>query len=294
MSARVEITAKQVKPLHMTVYSPESAMLRPGVMLRGMVQDLRAAQDLSWRLAVRDLRSQYRQSLLGFLWAFISPLANTVAWIFLNASGVVRIADTGIPYAAYVFTGTMLWQLLVESVQSPLQQTVAAKPMLSKLNFPREAVILSGAIKLLTSAGIKLLILIPAVFLLGVTPDLHLTLVPLAMVAIMVTGMAVGLMIAPLGMLYTDVARAIPLVAQFAMYLTPVVFAMPQGGRLLQLFAWNPATPLMLTGRAWLTGTASPMIGYFLIVSLVAVVLLLMGWVLYRITMPVLIERMSA
>ncbi len=282
------------RSLAITVYSPDSAMLRPGVMAKGMINDLKASRELAWRLALRDLRSLYRQSFLGFLWAFISPLSNTVAWIFLSASGVVRVADTAIPYPAYVFTGTMLWQLLVESIQNPLQQTMLAKPMLSKLNFPREAVILSGAIKMASSAGIKLLILIPAVFMLGVVPDWHLALVPVALLVIMMTGIGLGLILAPVGMLYTDIGRVIPLIAQFAMYLSPVVFAMPQSGRLLQLFQYNPATPLILTGRAWLTGSGSPMLGYFLLVSTISMVLLILGWVLYRITMPVLIERMSA
>jgi len=284
---------QSIKP-SITIYTPDSAMRRPGLLVREMLSDLAASRELAWSLAIRDIRAQYRQSLLGFVWAFISPLSNTVAWILLNASGVVRVADTGIPYPAYVFTGTMLWQLLVESIQNPLQQTMLAKPMLSKLNFPREAVILSGVIKMTSSAGIKLLILIPAIFLLGVVPDWHLALVPLAMLVIMMAGMSVGLLLAPVGMLYTDIGRGIPLLAQFAMYLTPVVFAMPQSGRLLQLFQYNLATPLILTGRAWLTGSSSPMFIYFLAVAGISLVLLLMGWVLYRITMPVLIERMSS
>ncbi len=268
-------------------------MRNPSVLYKGMIQDFRASWGLAWRLAIRDIKAQYRQSYLGLLWAFITPLATTVAWIFLNSSGVVRVADTGIPYPVYVFTGTMLWQLLVESIQSPLVQTTAAKSMLTKLNFPREAVIISGAIKLLSSAGTKFLILIPAIFLLGVVPDWHLALVPLAMLVLIVAGLSLGLILAPLGMIYSDVGRAIPLVAQFAIYLSPVVFAMPEEGKLLSIFQWNPATSLILTGRAWLTGSESPMLMQFLLVSGASVVVLLVGWILYRITMPVMVERMS-
>lgn len=263
-------------------------------LLRGLLADLRASRELAWRLAVRDLRVQYRQSYLGYLWAFISPLANTAAWMFLNASGVIKVADTGIPYPAYVFSGTMLWQLLVESFQSPLQQLGAAKGMLAKLNFPREAIIMSGFIKLLSSAGIKLVILLPALLLLGVTPDWHLVLVPFAMLLLVITGIALGLLVAPLGMLYTDIGRAIPLAAQFAMYITPVVFAMPAQGRMARILELNPATPLILTARAWLTGAESPMLGYFIGVCTTMLVLLFLGLLLYRITMPLLIERLNS
>jgi hypothetical protein len=46
-----------------------------------------------------------------------------------------------------------------------LGQLSGAKNLLAKLNFPREALILSGIIKWGFNAGIKMLILIPALFL---------------------------------------------------------------------------------------------------------------------------------
>ena len=276
-----------------TTYSPEAEIRRPGVLLRNMLRDVRNSFHLAWRLARRDIAAQYRQSYLGYLWAFIMPLANTVVWIMLNGSGVVRVADTGIPYPVFVFTGTMIWQVLVESVQSPLQQVAAARSFLTKLKFPREALIVSGMIKQVLGVGIKLVILVPVVLLLGVTPDWHVLLVPLALLATMVTGMALGLVISPIGMLYSDVGRVVPLFAQFLMYVTPVVFSMPASGRVAELIALNPATPLVLTGRAWLTGAETPVLVPFLLVTAAALVLLCIGAVLFRVALPILIERLS-
>ncbi|MCI5150008.1 MAG: ABC transporter permease, partial [Candidatus Electrothrix sp. MAN1_4] len=130
--------------LKKTIYTPDSSLARPRKMLREMFADLNAGRELAWRLAVRDIQAQYRQAFLGILWAFILPLANTLAWIFLNSSGVVKVADTVLPYPVYVFSGTMLWAIFMDALNAPLQQTIAAKGMLSKLNFPREALIISG------------------------------------------------------------------------------------------------------------------------------------------------------
>ncbi len=275
------------------VYGPSSALHDPGAMVADMVRDVRSSLHLAWRLARRDIAAQYRQSYLGYLWAFIMPLANTVVWVMLNGAGVVRVADTGIPYPAFVFTGTMIWQVLVEAVQSPLQQVGAARSFLTKLKFPREALIISGMIKQLLNVGVRLAILVPAVLLLGVVPDWHLLLAPLALLATMVTGVAVGLIIAPIGLLYGDVAKVVPLVAQFLMYVTPVVFTMPSGGRMAELIALNPATPLVLTGRSWLTGAETPVLLPFLAVTCGALLLLFLGGVIYRLAMPILIERLS-
>jgi lipopolysaccharide transport system permease protein len=276
------------------VYTPESELRKPVALLRAMVGDLANARNLAWRLALRDIRAEYRQSYFGYLWAFISPLATTVVWVFLNASGVVTVADTDIPYPAYVFSGTMLWQIFMQALQSPVLEIGAARSMLTKLNFPREAILMAGLLKQGLNTLIKIAILVPAVLLFGVVPDWHLLLFPLALAVLIITGFGLGLLLAPVGMLYTDIGRAIPLVGQFAMYITPVVFAMPKEGALAKVFEYNFVSPLILTARAWLTGLESPMLPYFLVVASVAAMVLVVGWVIFRITMPVLIERMSS
>lgn len=275
------------------VYSPAASILGGGSG-RGLLADLRAARGLAWQLARRDVKAQYRGSLLGALWAFITPLVNAAVWIFLSASGIVRVSDTGMPYAAYVFSGTMLWQLFSEALANPIQQVTGAKSMLAKLNFPREAIVLSGGLRLLFGAGIKLAILIPAMFLLGVHPDARIALLPLVALAILLLGMAIGLFLTPVGMLYGDVARAIPLATQLLMYLAPVVYALPKEGLMHRLFLLNPMTPLLMTARAWASAGEGQLLAQAALVTTGALLLLLLALFFFRITMSVIIERMSS
>lgn len=277
-----------------TIYTPDSALRRPTVLLRDMFADLLSSRSLAWRLATRDIKAQYRDSLLGFLWAFVTPVFSAATWIVLNAAGIVRVAETDIPYPAYVFTGTMLWQIFNESLTSPLAQLNSSRSMLSKLNFPREAVLLAGVIKVSFAAGIKLLIIIPVLFVFKVVPDLHLLLFPIALLALIMVGTSLGLLLAPIGMLYGDIARLLPILTQIGMYTAPVVFALPAEGLFRTVFMLNFMTPVMLTARAWITGFASPMPLYFLAVMAGSAILLFIAWVIFRITMPVIIERMSS
>jgi lipopolysaccharide transport system permease protein len=107
-------------------------------------------------------------------------------------------------------------------------------------------------------------------------------------------GTALGLLITPVGMLYSDVGRGLPLLMQFLMYVTPVVFPMPSAGWAAILVNLNPLTPVILTARDWFTGVTPTYLGNFMLVNLIAVALLLVVWVLNRLAMPILIERMSA
>ena len=95
-------------------------------------------------------------------------------------------------------------------------------------------------------------------------------------------------------MLYGDIGKAMPLLMQFLMYVTPVVFPMPKAGIAAKLFILNPITPLILTARDLLTGQAPQFLTYFIIVNVVMVLIFLVVWVIYRLAMPILIERMSS
>lgn len=280
--------------LKTTIYTPDSSLASPRKMLREMFADLNTGRELAWRLAVRDIQAQYRQAFLGILWAFILPLANTLAWIFLNSSGIVKVSDTVLPYPVYVFSGTMLWAIFMDALNAPLQQTIAAKGMLSKLNFPREALIISGVYQTLFNASIKIVLLFGVFLFMGILPGWNLLLFPLGILSIIMVGTAFGLLITPVGTLYTDIGRALPLLMQFMMYVTPVVFPMPKEGWAATVFALNPLTPLILTTRDWLTGQPPEYGGYFIAVNVSGAVLLLGVWVVYRLAMPILIERMSA
>jgi lipopolysaccharide transport system permease protein len=280
--------------LPVRVYTPDSSLSSPRTMARDMIRDLLASRDLAWQLAVRDITAGYRQAFLGMLWAVIMPLANAIIWIFLRGTGVISVGETALPYWLYAFSGTVLWAILMDAMNAPLQQTNSARAMLAKLDFPREALVISGIYQTLFHGTIRIALLIGALILVGLNPGWGILLFPFALLSLILVGTAVGLLLTPVGVLYTDVARGIALIMQFAMFLTPVVFPMPKEGWVATLFAINPLTPLILTARDWLTGYSPEFLVDVLAVNAFAFVLLLAVWVAYRLAMPILIERMSA
>jgi lipopolysaccharide transport system permease protein len=282
------------QPLPTRTYTPESPLAHPAKLWREMKQDLWAGRELAWRLAVRDISAQYRQSALGVLWALINPLMTTAVWLFLSTSRLVQVADTGLPYPVFVFTGTLLWSILIDAFNAPLQQVSSNKPLLAKINFPREALILTGIYQTLFNAAIKLGILLLVLPFLGIHPGWGGLLIPVGIFALVLTGTALGLAITPLGVLYGDIGRGIPLITQFLMYLSPVVFPLATTGWTGTVMRLNPLTPMILNARAWFTGQPPQLLGEWALAVGGSAVLLLLVWMVYRLAMPILIERMSA
>ena len=269
-------------------------MASPGKLVRDMLRDILASRELAWRLAVRDISAQYRQAFLGILWAFILPLANTVTWIFLSGTGIVSVGETALPYPVYVFSGSMLWAVLMDAVTAPLTQTTAAKSMLAKLNFPRESLVISGIYQTLFNAGINITLLLFLLPFMGIELGWRLLLFPVGLISLVMVGTAIGLLLTPVGVLYTDIGKGLPLLMQFLMYLTPVIFPMPKTGIAAAIYSLNPLTPVILTARDWLTGLPTGYLSGFIIVNVLAIILLIAVWIVFRLALPILIERMSS
>ncbi len=255
--------------------------------------DLLRCPELSWQLAMRDIKAQYRQAALGYLWVFALPAANTALWLFLNATGILTIQDAGVSYPVFVMTGTILWSIFMDAVNAPLQQTTAAKPLLAKINFPRESLIVSGVIQTLFNASVRLIVLLLALMILGESFGWTLALAPIGVLALTLVGTMIGVFLTPIGLLYSDIGRSLPLLLQFLMYFCPVVYPLPESGFGSSMLQWNPLTPLIVTARSLVLGDSPDMLGVTLGICACAIVLLFLAWIAYRLAMPIMIERMG-
>ncbi|MBB4806599.1 lipopolysaccharide transport system permease protein [Chryseobacterium defluvii] len=274
------------------VYEPSNSNKNLFSILRDMFTDLFSSKDLAYRLFIRDKKAEYSQSIFGVLWAFFTPLATTVTWIFLSASGAVKIQATHVPYPVYVFLGTMLWSVFVESVMTPLTQTQNAKDILSKVNFPKEAILLSGLFKNGFNITIKLILIAGMLIIYQVKIDSGIFLLPLLLLLLVFLGYSIGLLVTPIGMLYKDVSRALPLVFSFLMYLSPVVYKGGISGKMAKLIEINPLTPLINSARNVLTAYPVENPVYLACIFGVSLVLFFIGWMFYRVSVPIIIERM--
>lgn len=276
------------------VYTPESRLRHPVVLFREMGRDLLASRELAWRLLMRDIKAQYRQSFLGIFWAFLPPIVTAVALLVAKDVGAINVGETAIPYPAYVMFSMALWQTFVEALNGPVAAVGAAKPMLAKINFPKEALILAKLGEVFFNFGIKLILIVALFVWFRIPVSGMVILAPVALIHLVGLGTGIGLWLSPLGALYQDIGRAIPLVMTPWLLLTPVIYPPPRTGWFSVLVNWNPVTPLLVTVRDLATvGRVSEPAGFWWASGLM-VVLLLSGWLFYRLAMPFIVERMSS
>lgn len=281
---------------HLTevVYTPGSPLRHPLRMLAEMGRDLAAARGLAWRIMVRDLSAQYRQSLLGFLWIVIPPIVTALGFTFAKNAGVVSLGETELPYPAYVMFSMTLWQTFTEALGAPVQAWTQARPMLTRVYFPRESLLMAKLGEVMVNLLVKL-VLIVAIF---VWFDMPVTawafLAPLALVPLILLGLSLGTVLACVGGLYQDVAKALPFLILVWLLVTPVIYPVPREGVFATLVSWNPVTPLLVTVRELATvGDVSDPAAFWA-ASGFTLACVVASWLVYRVAVPFVVERMSA
>jgi lipopolysaccharide transport system permease protein len=282
------------KPAGSAVYTPDPQLRTPGRLVREMIRDLSASRELAWRLCARNITTQYRQTALGYFWAIGPPLLTSVLFILLNSANLLRAGETGVPYPVFVIVGTVEFGLFLDALNMPLNVVGGARGMLPKINFPHEALVLAGVAQILVNFAVKatLVVAVLVTFRVPVQPTAVLAVIPLT--GLLVMGIAVGVLLVPIGALFQDVVHALGAVASALVFLTPAAYKPPRVGLLGVITSWNPLTPLIMTARDLLVHGSSPQISTTLILVAASIAALLLSWVVFRLAMPILIERMGS
>lgn len=275
------------------VYTSESDLRHPLQLFKQMWRDLLASRELAWRLMVRDISAQYRQSFLGIAWAFLPPIILAVGFTLASQANVINVGVTDLPYPAYIVFSTALWQTFVEALNGPVQAVAAAKPMLARVNFPLEAIILAKLGEVFFNFAIKLILIVALFLWFQVSVSWTVILAPVALTHLIMLGTFIGILLAPLAALYQDVSKGLTMITGFWLFLTPVVYPVPSQGSFGFLVRLNPVTPILVTTRELATtGIVSDPVRFW-VVSVINIVGLLLAWVIFRLAMPFVIERVS-
>jgi lipopolysaccharide transport system permease protein len=281
-------------PLKVTRYSSDAKLRHPLQMLGSIMVGMLDSRELAWQLFLRDIRQRYRQSILGVVWVVVPPIITTLIFIFLNERKILNIPETDIPYPVYVMIGTLLWQVFAESVTTPLKQFEACTPIMIKINMPREAPILSSIWQSLFFFAMQAMVACAAFIYFGLNFSwANLMAIPIILI-MLIMGTVIGVLLIPLGALYKDVGESVGILLRFAFFLTPIVYPPPTSLPFSLLVQWNPITPLLMGARDLIAKGAVADIAPILIVSGGVLVLGVISLILFRIAVPIVLERMGA
>lgn len=175
------------------------------------------------QLTLREIKSRYKQSIVGYFWIIINPLAQMLIYSFIF-SIIFRFPLNNIPYPVFLFVGLLPWVYLQTSLATSSLCLVDNSNLIKKVYFPREvlpySVILAKAVDLFIS--LLVLLVFFYFYKIAVYPTIFFVVPLFAIQVMLMTGLT--LVLSALNLFYRDVQYLTNLILMLWMYLTPIVY----------------------------------------------------------------------
>lgn len=228
-----------------------------------------------WLLTARDLKVRYSTSALGYLWSILDPLLMSLIYWFVFTQVFQRPAGTG-PYIVFLLSALLPWMWFNSAVGDSTRAFINASKLVRSTSLPRTV----WVNRIVLAKGVEFLLSLPVLAVFAIFSGAHLTwyalLFPLAIVIQAVLTVGIGLIVAPLVVLFRDLERVVRLILRFAFYASPVIYGTTDLPAALQPWAAaNPLTGLFDTYRSaffaesWNPWLALSAVGWALIFLLV-------------------------
>ena len=208
---------------------------------------------LIWLFVKRDITVQYKQTIFGMGWYFISPLFTMFMYIIVFGR-IAGIPTDDVPQPVFYLSGICLWEYFsacLTDVAGTFQKNAG---LFGKVYFPRLVSPVSVVISRLFRFSLQLgtFIIVYVFFVLkGVhlCPNWYLLLFPVIILIMQGLALGLGLIISSLTTKYRDLVNFFGVFVSLWMYATPIVYPLSYvtNQTLHKIMLLNPMTALIET-----------------------------------------------
>jgi ABC-2 type transport system permease protein len=195
----------------------------------GRVADVVGGRELLVNLTLRELRSRYKKSALGWAWSLVNPLAMVGIYALVFSFFLEIEPPTGDPsglhsFVIYLLCALIPWIYFSNGASSSLEALVGNAGLIKKVYFPRDLLVMSVIGSLLVSMLIEMSVVMVILLIAGnfVIPWIPMVLVLIALETFLVFG--VGLFLSVANVYFRDVKHFIAIALQALFYATPIVY----------------------------------------------------------------------
>lgn len=276
------------------------------------LKELWEGKELLWNLTLRELRSKYKRSALGWAWSMVNPLSSIGIYAVVFGMLLIVSAPPGNPsglrnFTMYLTCALLPWNFLATSISASTGSLVGNSNLLKKVYFPREYIVASTVLSWVVSFLIELAVLCVGFLFFGhvVFQWIPLVLFIVAVQTVLVMGYSLAL--AALNVYFRDMQHLISIALQVWFYLTPVVYPIANENHiyvpvhrdvfgvsvpLRRIYELNPMVHVVTAYRNALYDGRFPGAASMAYLVGSSFVVLAIGWTIFRRLEPRMVEEL--
>ncbi|HET6963710.1 MAG TPA: ABC transporter permease [Acidimicrobiales bacterium] len=251
-----------------------------------LIASYRDSRELFVHLTLRELRSKYKRSFLGWAWSLVTPLATMLVYTIVFSLFFRAKLEPGVhginEFALWLMCGLLPWTYFTSGLMGSMVAVVGNSSLIAKTYFDRRllpaATIGAALVTHLIEMGLLILVLVGF----GDWEALaYLPVLLMLMVIMTLVTLGTGLLVSAINVYFRDVEHFMSIVIMIWFYLTPIIYPITIAKQYAKYVKLNPMTEGANCFRAVLYYGKFPTavdIGYF---AAFALVMLALGWTVF-------------
>jgi lipopolysaccharide transport system permease protein len=247
----------------------------------------RDSRELLINLTLRELRSKYKRSFLGWAWSLVTPLATMFVYtvvfrFFLRASPQPGAHGLDL-FALWLMCALIPWTFFSNGLMASIGSVVSNAALISKTYFDRRLLPAAAIGATLVTHLIEMALLVVVLAAFGDWQAVTFApMVALLIVVLTIAAFGTGLLLSALNVYFRDIEHFMSIVLMVWLYMTPIIYPIQATRKYATFLKINPMTELTESFRALLYYGRPPTaldIGYSLGWALV---MLAIGWTVFN------------
>ncbi len=257
--------------------------ITPKAFARGLgLRELWQKRYLIWLFIKRDITVQFKQTIFGMGWYFISPLFSMFMYIIVFGR-IAGIPTDDIPQPVFYLSGICLWEYFSECLTAVSNTFQTNANLFGKVYFPRlvspVSVVISKMSRFSLQLGTFIIVYLLFVFKgVHLCPNWYIFLFPVLIALIQGIALGLGLIVSSLTTKYRDLTNFFGVFVSLWMYATPIVYPLSYvtNPTLHKIMLFNPMTAIIETFKYGAFGAGEfswQALGYSALCTLVLLVI---------------------
>jgi ABC-2 type transport system permease protein len=193
------------------------------------IKRVAAAHELLWNLTLRELRTKYRKSVLGWTWSMLNPLATVAIYSFVfghlfGADAPIGMHSGVRTFALYLLCALLPWNFFTLVTNMGMNSMLANAALVKKVSFPREVLVFSNSLHGIVQFSIELLLLTVALVFAGSYFFVWIPVVMSQMLLLALFASGLALALAAGNVYFRDLGYLWQIFTQVWFFATPIVY----------------------------------------------------------------------
>lgn len=240
-------------------------------------------RELLLHLVARNIRIQYKQSILGYAWIVLNPISQLITLAFIFSIVFPAQSQFDAPFALFLFIGLLPWLFFSNAISASTESISGAANMITSVYFPRELLVLSAVLVRVVDLVAGAIILAVIILWTGQPMGWASLWLPFLLMLQVLFVIGLALPIASLNLYFHDVRYLTAVVIYLWFFFTPIFYsitAVPERYRLI--YDLNPNSRFIEAYRYALLENISPPIESVVAVMAISLVVLAAGYHLFK------------